>query len=64
MSELKGADLRATDIRAGAALVLAALAARGTSRISGVEHIRRGYENILGKLALLGAEVWEEESAT
>ncbi|HDI11379.1 MAG TPA: UDP-N-acetylglucosamine 1-carboxyvinyltransferase, partial [Candidatus Acetothermia bacterium] len=64
VAELKGADLRATDIRAGAALVLAALAAQGTSRISGVEHIRRGYENILGKLALLGAEVWEEESAT
>jgi UDP-N-acetylglucosamine 1-carboxyvinyltransferase len=54
---LRGADVEAPDIRAGAALVLAALAARGTSRISGLEHLDRGYENLVEKLRKLGAEI-------
>ena len=46
-----------TDIRAGACLVLAALIAKGSSIIGGAEQIERGYEDLLAKLALLGAEV-------
>ena len=46
-----------TDIRAGACLVLAALIAKGTSVISGVEQIERGYENLVDKLRLLGADI-------
>ncbi len=58
---LRGAEVVATDIRAGAALVLAGLAAHGETRIEGVDHLRRGYENMEGKLAQLGAKVWVEE---
>ncbi|MEX0587311.1 MAG: UDP-N-acetylglucosamine 1-carboxyvinyltransferase, partial [Patescibacteria group bacterium] len=54
---LKGAQAQITDLRAGAALVLAALAAEGESRISGVEHIERGYENLEEKLSRLGAKI-------
>jgi UDP-N-acetylglucosamine 1-carboxyvinyltransferase len=45
------------DLRAGATLVLAALAAEGTSTISGVEHVDRGYEAFESKLVGLGARV-------
>ncbi len=55
VAELSGAPVRATDLRAGAALVLAALAARGETEIFGVEHIDRGYESIETKLTSLGA---------
>ncbi len=55
--KLTGAQTTASDLRAGAALVCAALAAEGTSEISGVEHIERGYENLVGKLHGLGANV-------
>ncbi len=58
---LRGAEVVATDIRAGAALVLAGLAAHGETRIEGVDHLRRGYENMEGKLAQLGAKAWVEE---
>ncbi|MCR4425322.1 MAG: UDP-N-acetylglucosamine 1-carboxyvinyltransferase [Firmicutes bacterium] len=54
---LTGARVRATDVRAGASLVLAGLMAEGETTISGVNHIDRGYENICGKLASLGARV-------
>ena len=54
---LRGCDLRIPDLRAGATLVLAALAAEGTSCITGVEHVRRGYEDFLGKLRAIGARV-------
>ena len=54
---LKGADVRATDIRAGAALVLAGLAADGRTNISDIHHIDRGYENLVGKLENLGARI-------
>lgn len=54
---LYGATVRATDLRAGAALVLAALAARGETVIEDAIHIFRGYENIIGKLTGLGAHI-------
>jgi len=54
---LKGAKVQITDLRAGAALVLAALAAQGKSEVSGVEHIERGYENFEQKLKALGARI-------
>jgi UDP-N-acetylglucosamine 1-carboxyvinyltransferase len=57
---LTGTRVRAPDIRAGAALVLAGLAAKGRTEVEGVEHIRRGYEDLPGKLRELGARVWEE----
>lgn len=55
--QLFGARVKATDLRAGAALVLAALAARGETIIEDAIHIFRGYEEIKEKLTLLGAQV-------
>jgi len=55
--ELKGAEARAFDIRGGAALVLAALAAQGESRINNVYQIERGYGDLPGKLRALGGRV-------
>jgi len=57
VNELYGADVIATDIRASAALVIAGLAAQGTTQISGVNHFRRGYDGFDGKLRQLGAKV-------
>ncbi len=57
VASLKGAAVRAADLRAGAALVLAALAAKGESRIAGVHHIERGYEELPGALRSLGADI-------
>ncbi len=57
---LSGADVEATDLRAGAALVVAALAADGQSRIAGTSHLERGYENLVEKLQGLGAQTWRE----
>ena len=54
---LSGQKLQIPDLRAGAALVLAALAAEGTSEISGVEHLDRGYEKLDEKLRGLGAKI-------
>ena len=54
---LKGAKVRATDLRAGAAMVLAGLAATGTTEISEIFHIERGYENFVGKFKALGADI-------
>jgi len=55
--ELHGADVTATDIRSGMALILAALNAKGTSRVFGVEHIERGLENMLDTFLALGANM-------
>lgn len=60
-SKLQGAKVKATDLRAGAALVIAGLMAEGITEITGVDHIERGYENITNKLIELGANVWYEE---
>ena len=56
-SLLRGANVRGDDIRAAAALVVAALAAQGASRIYGLEHLDRGYAQLEQKLATLGAQV-------
>ncbi len=57
VSRLSGAPVRAPDIRAGAALVLAGLVADGETTVAGIEHIDRGYEDFAGKLVALGADV-------
>ncbi|MBI4739425.1 UDP-N-acetylglucosamine 1-carboxyvinyltransferase, partial [Candidatus Woesearchaeota archaeon] len=57
IKSLKGAPVMATDLRASASLVVAALAARGKTVIDRVYHIDRGYESIEKKLELLGAKI-------
>jgi UDP-N-acetylglucosamine 1-carboxyvinyltransferase len=57
VKELHGAPVMASDLRASAALVLAALVAKGTTRIDRVYHIDRGYEKIEQKLAAVGADI-------
>jgi len=57
VSHLTPATVQAFDLRAGAAMVVAALAAVGTSEILNVQYIERGYEDIVGKLRALGAEI-------
>ncbi len=59
---LSGAPVMASDLRASAALVIAGLAARGTTEVSRVYHIDRGYENIDGKLRKLGARIERTEA--
>src|SRR5438105_11204227 len=54
---LSAAPVRALDIRAGAAVVIAALVADGTTQISNIYHLDRGYEELEAKLAGLGAQV-------
>ena len=56
-AQLRGAEVEMGDLRAGASLMLAALAAEGTSTIHGAHHVRRGYENIEGKFLGLGAKI-------
>jgi UDP-N-acetylglucosamine 1-carboxyvinyltransferase len=55
--QLHGAEVEMGDLRAGASLILGALAAEGTSLIHGAHHVRRGYENIEGKFLDLGAQI-------
>ena len=57
VEKLTGAPMEACDLRAGAAMIIAGLAAQGTSEISNVKHIERGYEDIIGKLAGIGADI-------
>ena len=57
VGELKAAPLKALDLRAGAAVVIAALVAAGKTEIEDIQHIERGYENIEDKLRELGAEI-------
>jgi len=54
---LSGAPVRAPDIRAGAALVVAGLAADGETSVTGVHHVDRGYDDLVGRLAALGADI-------
>ena len=61
-TELKGTDVIATDLRAGAALVIAGLIAEGETVINEVEHILRGYEGIIEKLTNVGAHIKIEEN--
>lgn len=57
VDHLNGAPIQACDLRAGAALVIAALAADGTTELSQVQYIERGYENLVGKLRAVGADI-------
>ena len=54
---LEGAPVAATDLRAGAAMVLAGLAAQGHTEISQIYHIDRGYEDLVGRISRLGADI-------
>ena len=56
-NQLTGSSVKATDLRAGAALVIAGLMASGTTEITNVEYILRGYSDIIHKLTQLGAEI-------
>ncbi|WML55301.1 UDP-N-acetylglucosamine 1-carboxyvinyltransferase [Neobacillus sp. PS3-12] len=58
--QLQGAKVKASDLRAGAALVIAELLADGVTEVTGLEHIDRGYSNLVEKLTGLGATVWRE----
>ena len=57
VERLKGAPVKSTDLRAGAALIVAALSAEGTSEIYDIFHVERGYENMEIKLRGLGADI-------
>ena len=61
VKELYGADVEATDLRGGAALVCASLAANGITKITQLQHIDRGYENIEYNLSVLGADIKREK---
>ena len=60
-TKLKGTNVVATDLRAGAAMVVAGLLAEGVTTITNVEHILRGYENIVEKLKNVGAKIESKE---
>lgn len=60
--ELEGAEVVSTDLRAGAALVLAGLAAKGQTEISEIYHIERGYSDLIEKLRKVGADIEKVES--
>ena len=57
VKKLTGAPVRATDLRAGAAMIIAALIAEGTTEIEQIYHIERGYEDIVEKLRAVGADI-------
>ena len=56
-TKLKGREVVATDLRAGAAMLLAGMIAKGTTAITNIEHLLRGYENIVDKLSKVGADI-------
>lgn len=60
-SQLQGSKVKASDLRAGAALVVAGLIAEGITEITGIDHIDRGYEFLEEKLIGLGAKIWREK---
>ena len=62
VGKLSGATVKATDLRAGAALIIAGLVAGGQTRVQNVEYIDRGYEEIEVKLNKLGADIVRESS--
>ncbi|MDD2283558.1 MAG: UDP-N-acetylglucosamine 1-carboxyvinyltransferase, partial [Eubacteriales bacterium] len=57
VDEILGATVHPFDLRASSALIIAGLIARGETRVSGVEHLRRGYHDFIGKLQGLGADI-------
>jgi len=62
VDELSSAPLRATDLRAGAAMVIAGLMARGTTEISDIFHVERGYEKIVDKIKGMGGDIQKIET--
>lgn len=60
-TNLKGKKVEATDLRAGACMILAGLQAQGETTITSIEHVLRGYENIIEKLSSVGAKIELEE---
>lgn len=60
-TQLQGAKVKASDLRAGAALVIAGLLAEGITEVTGLEHIDRGYSGLVDKLNGLGATIWREK---
>ena len=62
VKELHGCEVRACDLRAGAAMIVAALAAEGTTIIEDAHYVERGYEDIIGKLTALGAKIKRVET--
>jgi len=63
VENLTGAPVKATDLRAGAALILAGLAAKGKTVVSNAHHVDRGYENIVEKIRKLGGKIERIERA-
>jgi UDP-N-acetylglucosamine 1-carboxyvinyltransferase len=61
MTQLSGAPVMASDLRASACLLLAGLVARGETSVSRIYHLERGYEKIEEKLQGLGAKIWREK---
>ena len=57
VTQLHGCEVRACDLRAGAAMVIAALCAEGTTTIEDAHYIERGYEDIIGKFAAIGGKI-------
>jgi UDP-N-acetylglucosamine 1-carboxyvinyltransferase len=57
VEQLYGAEVKANDLRAGAALVIAGLSANGTTYIDNIHYVERGYEDIIGKLTAMGADI-------
>jgi UDP-N-acetylglucosamine 1-carboxyvinyltransferase len=57
VENLYGATVCAHDLRAGAALVIAGLSAQGTTYVEDIHYVERGYENLIGKLTALGAQI-------
>ena len=63
VERLSGAQIEACDLRAGAAMIIAALAACGTSEITGVQYVERGYEDVIEKFRKLGGNITAVEVA-
>lgn len=61
--KLTGSEVMATDLRAGAALVIAGLVAEGETIVKNIYHIERGYVDLVGKLSMLGAEIYKVEES-
>lgn len=60
VSKLYGTDVETKDLRGGAALVLAGLMADGTTTVSGINFLERGYENLIEKLSIIGAKIYKK----
>lgn len=60
VSKLYGTEVETKDLRGGAALVLAGLVADGVTTINGITYLERGYENLVGKLSIIGAKITKE----